>query len=448
MTTNPYDELPYNAHPIEWTAPENLALVSLLHGGPRSSLGSYRTLELGCGNGANLLPLAWYRRFASFVGVDGASSQIEAAEAGKSALGLSNVTFVHSNFLAISERIEGHFDFILAHGVFSWIDDDTRDELLRFCVERLALNGLLYLNYNTYPGWRVRGMVREFLLAQTTGAETLRARAAMAQDVSSKLLATPESERHPYAQLLADEFRFVATGDVSYVAHEYLAEHNRAYWRSDFLSLANKYGLAFIGDADFNRPSGRISDDLPSRLVDSGIVGRSLVDTVDLLSYRQLHSPIFSRGPVNLHCLDSEELRDLVIASHLDHCEHGGGPYPRFQHPSGYEVDVRDEEIQIALETVRSVWPDGLRVGDVLVDAWRFEGDLRLLHKMGLIELRCPHPLYCDVPEGPLSAVERQRGDYVTTRYHTREAIAAGLDEMASTELPQSDGTIVSSRVS
>ena len=42
---NPYDELPYFAYPIEWTAPERLALASLLHGGPRLSLDSYRVLE-------------------------------------------------------------------------------------------------------------------------------------------------------------------------------------------------------------------------------------------------------------------------------------------------------------------------------------------------------------------------------------------------------------------
>ena len=66
---NPYDELPYQSFPIEWTAPERLALASLLHGGPRPLLDGYRVLELGCGSGANLLALAYYRQHVTFLGV-------------------------------------------------------------------------------------------------------------------------------------------------------------------------------------------------------------------------------------------------------------------------------------------------------------------------------------------------------------------------------------------
>jgi len=75
--SNPYDELPYKSYSVEWTAPERLALASLLHGGPRKSLDSYRMLELGCGDGSNLLPLAYYRRQGTFTGIDGAGSQID-----------------------------------------------------------------------------------------------------------------------------------------------------------------------------------------------------------------------------------------------------------------------------------------------------------------------------------------------------------------------------------
>src|SRR5436190_23915151 len=101
MTTlpNPYDELPYKSLPIEWTAPERLALTSLLHGGPRQSLDAYRVLELGCADGANLLPMAYYRKGAQFVGVDGAASQINLANSRRMALQLSNIEFIHADFL-------------------------------------------------------------------------------------------------------------------------------------------------------------------------------------------------------------------------------------------------------------------------------------------------------------------------------------------------------------
>src|SRR5947208_12695426 len=109
---SPYDEVPYRSYPIEWTAPERLALASLLHGGPRQSLDAYRMLELGCNDGTNLIPLAYYRQQASFVGIDGSTRQIAIANDKRSSLGLTNVSFVTSDFLAADDAVSGQFDFI------------------------------------------------------------------------------------------------------------------------------------------------------------------------------------------------------------------------------------------------------------------------------------------------------------------------------------------------
>ena len=196
--TNPYDDLPYRSRPIEWTAPERLALTSVLHGGPRQRLDGYRVLELGCADGANLLPLAYYRKHASFVGIDGARTQIEVADARKSALELSNIDFIYADFITAAQRISGQFDYIIAHGVFSWVSDDVRDALLELSARHLRPGGLLYLNYNTRPGWNIRGMVREFLLAQTAGTASLRIRAQMAQDVSARVVSGSAEGAHPF----------------------------------------------------------------------------------------------------------------------------------------------------------------------------------------------------------------------------------------------------------
>ena len=128
---NPYDELPYACFPVEWSAPERLALAAVLHGGPRLGVDrAYRVLELGCGNGANLLPLAAYRPQAEFVGLDNAASQVAIARERQSQLGLENIEFVRADFCRASEHLSGRFDFILAHGVFSWVPLATRDAIL------------------------------------------------------------------------------------------------------------------------------------------------------------------------------------------------------------------------------------------------------------------------------------------------------------------------------
>lgn len=425
---NPYDELPYRSLPIEWTAPERLAVASLLHGGPRPPLDTYRVLELGCGDGANLLPLAFYRRRGNFVGVDGARSQIEIADARKAALGLPNIEFIHADFLTAAKQISGQFDYIIAHGIFSWVSNDARDALLELCASRLRQGGLLYLNYNTRPGWNVRGMVREFLLAQTAEISSLQDRAQAAQDVAAKVVASLTVGEHPYSQLLSNEFTFVCENHVSYVAHEFLAIDNHAYWRSEFLGLTGRYGFEYVADADFNYPSGKIPEDLGSRLRADGIVGRGLDDTVDLLRYRQLHTPILTRSPWTRQPPTIEEFSNLYVASCLTPCASSDTEHQMFQHPSGYQVEAKEVVIRTALSRLQLLWPRGVRIGDSFPDVAQVMDDVKLLHRNGLIELRCIEPGEWGKHSNPLNRLEAVWGGYVTTPYHTREAVPVEFD--------------------
>jgi SAM-dependent methyltransferase len=457
MTTlNPYDELPYKSRSIEWTAPERLALASLLHGGPRQPLDTYRVLELGCGDGANLLPLAYYRRHATFLGVDGARCQIDVANSGKSALELSNIEFIHADFLTADHRLAGDFDYIIAHGIFSWVPHDVRDALLQLCAKRLRRGGLLYLNYNTNPGWNVRGMVREFLLAQTAGTTSLLIRAQQAQEVATKVVSSLTVGEHPYSQLIAKEFQFVCENHVSYVAHEYLAADNHPYWRSEFMALAGHHDLEYVADADFNYSSGRIPEDVAPRLVELQITGRALDDTVDLLCYRQLHTPILTHSPLMRRRPSTEEFANLLVASCLTPCAPSSAENPMFQHPSGYQVEAKEEVIRTALEKLQPLWPRGLRIGAVFPDVRHVMDDLKLLHRNGLIELRCIEPAEFGVCPEPLNRLEGRRGGYATSPYHTREDIPTEFEantfirtraQLDNTGVPGAERVIFSSHL-
>ena len=419
---NPYDELPYRCLPIEWTAPERLAIASLLHGGPRSPLDAYRVLELGCGDGANLLPLAYYRRHGDFIGLDGARSQIEIADARKSALGIPNINFIHTDFLNATTQLSGQFDYIIAHGVFSWISNDVRDALLKLCTERLRCGGLLYLNYNTKPGWNVRGLVREFLLAQTTGVGNLQDRARRAQEVSAKIVSSFLVDAQPYSQLMAKEFQFVCNNHISYTAHEFLATDNHPYWRSEFLTLVQSYGLEYVADADFNYPLMQVPDDLAPRLIEEQLAGRTLDDTIDLLCYRQLHSPILGQGPLTRRELSIDDFADLFVASCLTPCSSNDNGNLMFLHPSGYEVEAKEEPIKSALIRLYPLWPQGLRIGALFSNVVQVMDDLKLLQRKGLIELRCIEPNGFMEYSSRLNRLEEQWGNgCLTTPYHTRE---------------------------
>lgn len=423
INQNPYDELPYRCFPIEWTAPERLALASILHSGPKPPLHAYRVLELGCGNGANLIPMAFYRRHGYFVGIDGARTQIDVANHNRVALNLSNIEFIHSDFTGAASHLGEPFDYIIAHGVFSWVSPETRDALLELCARYLLPEGLLYLNYNTRPGWTVRDMVREFLFAQTNGTTDLRKRAQQAQEVSALLSAAMREKENPYSHLLAGEFQFVCEIDITYIAHEYLSTWNTAYWRSEFLALARASGFEYIGDADFSYSTGRMEEPRVLEIHKGPITGRSREDTIDFLCYRQLHSPILTRSPWTAKPLSLHKFMKLRVASGLLLVTRDSKQGYVFQHPSGYQVAVKDEKMATGLRSLRPIWPRSLPIEQVFADVSKAKDDLILLHRHGLLELRCIEP--GDFPGGPalLPFLTDSIADRVTTPYHTQGLI-------------------------
>jgi len=388
----------------------------MLHGGPRGNLKQYRVLELGCGDGSNLIPLAYYRRNATFIGVDFARTQIEIANSRKATLGLSNLELIHADFRAALELIPGTFDYIIAHGIFSWVPVEVRDALLEIFKKCLRHLGLLYLNYNTRPGWNVRGMVRRFLLARTSHEPSLRARATLAMLVAEKLSGSLAILAHPYSRLLANEFDFVARGHPSWVAHEYLSRDNHFYWRSQFLKLIAKHGLAYVCDADFNYASSRVPADLAPAINEHEVSDDCPKDALDFLCYRQLHSPILTTAQFEKKLPEATEFGELVVASPL--VPAGGDNPAMFKHPSGYEVDAKQQWIADGLKTLQPLWPGGLQIKHLFPKVEQCEQDLRLLHFHGLIDLRCVEPADMRIDVTALHRLESEAEGFGTSLYH------------------------------
>lgn len=420
MTDTAYDRLPYACVPVEWTAPERLAVAALLHGGPRSPQRGYRVLELGCGNGANLLPLAYYRRHSQFIGVDYASTQCRVAEARARALELDNVRFIHADFAEANALLEGSFDFIIGHGIISWVAPATRDRLLALCKVRLADRGLLYLSYNALPGWSVRGLVRDFLLARTQQEASLLGQAAAAQDLARALVPCLESETQPFARLMAAELQLVRDGHASYIAHEYLAAHNHPYWRSEFNALASSVGLAHVADADFNYGSGRVAAELPRDLHRFDRAPRDREDIIDLLSHRQFICSMFTHAPFVAQPATIAELAELHVAACLRPTD-PAAPMSRWGHPSGYEVDVSEPALRSLFAELSGRWPRGRRMG-ALAECRDILDDILLLQRNGLLELRRADAGEFEADAGRLRELEAQWSGYSTTAYHTRVA--------------------------
>jgi methyltransferase-like protein/SAM-dependent methyltransferase len=246
--SNSYDEVPYDSHPFGFTHPSRVATVATLFGLSPPSVGTCRVLELGCASGGNLLPMAESLLGGTFVGIDFSARQVADGQRVLQASGLKNATLRHANILDIDESY-GQFDYIICHGVFSWVPDAVRDKLLAVCRHHLTPNGVAYVSYNTYPGWHLRGMIRDMMRYHATRFDAPRERIQQARALLDFLAQSARNDGSAYTTLLRSELEHLRRQADPYLYHEHLEEVNNPLYFHQFIELAARHGLRYLGEA-------------------------------------------------------------------------------------------------------------------------------------------------------------------------------------------------------
>jgi methyltransferase-like protein/2-polyprenyl-3-methyl-5-hydroxy-6-metoxy-1,4-benzoquinol methylase len=250
---NAYDEVPYSAAAHAQTHPENLRLIAVLLGLDPIAARIARVLEIGCANGTNLFPMAEAYPDAHFVGLDYSQKQIDQAENYKQALGINNIEFHALDVVAIPKAISsnlGQFDYIICHGVFSWVEESVRLAILHMIRNHLSSNGVAFLSYNCYPGWKVREIARDMMLYHgnqfTEPGQRYKQARAMAEFVHEN----HNGENDVYGKLLEDSLNIIKSSAPDYVMHEYLEVINHPFYFNEVCDLAKNEGLAYLGDGN------------------------------------------------------------------------------------------------------------------------------------------------------------------------------------------------------
>lgn len=248
MTPTEYDLIAYPAMPRQQTHPDRLAAVGKLFGMAPAPVDRCRVLEIGCSDGGNLIPMACVLPESRFVGLDLAAGPIAAGKRAVSDLGLENLTLRACDLREIDDSW-GEFDYILAHGLYSWVPDEVRERILAVCRERLANEGIAFVSYNAYPGGHMRQMLREMMLHRTrhaanTGEKIRQAREFLESLQHARLLSPAWQEvRDQEAKLLLDR-------DDGGLYHDELAEWNQRFYFHEFAAAARRYGLDYLGEAE------------------------------------------------------------------------------------------------------------------------------------------------------------------------------------------------------
>lgn len=251
MSANPYDAVPYQSFAYAASHPARMATIATLFGLKPASSGSCRVLEIGCASGGNLLPMAVALPNSRFVGLDYSSVQIEAAKVAQQQLALTNIEFIAEDIRHADAKTLGEYDYIIAHGIYSWLPPDAQAAMLALYRDCLAPGGIGYISYNTLPGWRMRGIVRDMMLfhAELFGDEAKKVEQAKA--LLDFVASAIPAESNAYGQYLASELALIRTVNDSYLRHDHLEEHNEPLYFRDFMARTNAVGLHYLGESDF-----------------------------------------------------------------------------------------------------------------------------------------------------------------------------------------------------
>ncbi len=463
-----YDEVPYPSFSYPQTHPDRLATLATLFGMTPPPVERCRVLELGCASGGNLIPMAEALPHSEFVGIDLSERQIAAGQAAASALGLKNLTLGQANLLHVPEGL-GPFDYVLAHGLYSWVPPAVQEKLLSICGKSLAPNGVAYVSYNTYPGWHGRAAVRDMMRFHTRHTAGPRERVAQARALLALLAESAPPQRPAYGQLLKEEQERLQGRLDPFLLHDQLAEVNDAAYFHDFTRRASRHGLQYLAEAELGTMSPqRLGPDVAAALARMGgdLIGRE--QYLDFATNRAFRQTLLCHQNVGLQReLGGEALRALRIAS-PSRCT---SPQPdlrpgrpeEFRSPGGTTLGTDHALSKAAFLHLEQVWPRGLPFdalqaaararlagsGIAVQDEASFARDSKELaetllqaYTANVAELHAHEPHVVIEPgERPVASgwarLQAAEGDKVTTRRHE----VVPLDELTRHLLCLLDGS-------
>lgn len=307
-----YDQMPYESRPFPQSHPAKSAAIARLFGLTPPDVATARVLELGCAAGGNLIPLAAANPDATCVGVDLSAVQVAEGMARIKGLGLNNIVLRQGSIADLGPA-DGTFDYIICHGVYSWVPAPVQAAILRVSRENLAPDGVAYVSYNVFPGWRLRGALRDAMLFHVEGiadhAEQVRAGRAFLDR-----LASATDANGPYGQVLRREAALMAAYEDHYIAHEFLALNNEPCYVRDFIRTARENGLEFLAESNlhgtvaetFGEAAGRMLRELSGNELDR------LEQYADFLTGRTFRQSLLVR------CEQSQKLSRKLVHDRLE----------------------------------------------------------------------------------------------------------------------------------
>lgn len=243
-----YAKVAYWSLPHHNADPNRIAAVARLHGIEPPDPRRARVLELGGGDGGNSLAIAAAWPEAHCTCYDLSDAAIERGRGLAERAKLTNVELRAADLLELPEHL-GEFDYVVLHGLITWVPDPVRDAALRIAAASLAPGGLVMCDYNALPGWAFWTTSRALLLegAASCPSDDPSERIAHARRLV-QLARELNGSDSLHAQLLAITADRVDGRTDSFLFHDDMNPSCTPYWLEDVTGFAAAVDLHYVGE--------------------------------------------------------------------------------------------------------------------------------------------------------------------------------------------------------
>ena len=441
---NTYDTVLYPGFALEQAHPDRLATLATLFGMVPADLTRCRILELGCGDGLHLIATALGLPEAECVGLDLAATGLHRGQDMVRALGLTNVTLRHMDLTEVGWEM-GQFDFILAHGIYSWVPPEVRDKLLAICQQNLTANGVAYVSYNAYPGGHFRDLVRGMMCYHTSEFTDPTQRVEQARALLRFLI---EAEQEPslYQGILQHEWERISAFRDSSLYHDDLGAYNTPVYFYQFMEHAARHGLQYLAEANFvEMQTGRLPPqvvEVLNQMADSRVAREQYLDFLTCRHFRQTllchadRALDYHLQPAQMACFHIV----LPVRPETASVDLKARDMATFVGRNNATLKTDQPLLKAAMLALSETWPQAMSFRTLLTtaraacDATQGEAglaeDVQILSDMllrayagGLIELHVYPPQFVMQPgerplASPLARLQSREGTRVTTLHH------------------------------
>lgn len=355
---NPYDALAYPGHAYHSTHPDSLAAMAILHGLSPAPVARCRVLEVACGDGANLIPMAYAAPGGEFVGFDLAGSPVARGQERIGALGLKNIRLFQGDLLEVGTEL-GSFDYIIAHGFYAWVPEPVRDRLLALCGELLTPSGIAFVSYNALPGSYLRMMTRDMMRYGAGKVSDQRARVAEGLNFLSFVKENRE-EGDLHRAILDAQLKRIEKRDPSVTCHDELSDAYQPVYFSEFVAHAGAHGLQYLSEAELPPPPdpcyrAEIQPALDDVSGGDDLRKEQLLDFLRMRPYRE--TLLCRAGCVLRRGFPVEHFRRLLFASQTTATPGGSPNATVFTLPGGIKMESNHPGLTAMLRRLGAAWP-------------------------------------------------------------------------------------------